>query len=95
MAQFTVRIELHQGQRSDYDSLHSTMASRGFSRLITSDDGRTFQLPWAEYNGSGNLTSAEVRAIARSAANSTGRSNAVLVTEAQTRAWVGLEEVRG
>jgi hypothetical protein len=49
-------------------------------------------MPWAEYNGSGNLASAQVRDIARTAANTTGKGNAVLVTESTTRAWVGLSE---
>jgi hypothetical protein len=61
------------------------MEGRGFSRRIASADGKAYQLPWAEYNGSGNLTSSQVRDIARDAANSTGKSNAVLVTESQSR----------
>jgi hypothetical protein len=31
-----------------------------------------------------------VRDIARNAANTTGKGNAVFVTEATTRAWIGL-----
>lgn len=91
MANFTVRVELHQAQGSDYDALHAAMEHVGFSRLITGDDGQTYHLPWAEYGGSGNLTSVQVRDIARTAANTTGKSNAVFVTEANTRAWVGLQ----
>jgi hypothetical protein len=94
MAQFTIRIELHQAQWSDYEHLHAALEQRGFSRQIISDEGKLYNLPWAEYNGSGNFTSTQIRDIARDAANSTGKSNAVLVSEAPTRAWVGLEEVR-
>jgi hypothetical protein len=90
MAQFTVRIELHEAQWTDYDALHAAMEQKGFSRLITADNGQTYHLPWAEYNGSGNLSSAQVRDIARDAANTTGKNNAVFVTEATTRAWIGL-----
>jgi hypothetical protein len=90
MANFTVRVELHQAVGSDYDVLHAAMEHTGFSRLITSDDGQTYRLPWAEYRGSGNLTSAQVRDIARNTANTTGKSNAVLVTEAASWAWIGL-----
>jgi hypothetical protein len=93
MAQFTVRVELHQAQWDDYEKLHSAMGRQGFSRLIRSDDGKTYQLPWAEYNGSGNLSSSQVRDIARAAADSTGKSNAVLVSESQSRSWIGLEQV--
>ncbi len=90
MANFTVRVELHQAAYADYETLHAAMAQKGFSRQITADNGQTYHMPWAEYNGFGNLTSVQVRDIAREAANSTGKANAVFVTEAQTRAWIGL-----
>lgn len=67
-----------------------TLLLAGFSRFIAADNGQTYHMPWAEYNGSGNLNSGQVRDIARSAANTTGKSNAVFVTEALSRAWVGL-----
>lgn len=90
MAQFTVRVELHQAQWDDYETLHSAMERIGFSRLITADNGSTYQLPLAEYNATANLTSNQVLDIARAAANTTGRQNAVLVTEATRRTWIGL-----
>jgi hypothetical protein len=90
MANFTVRVELHQAVGADYDALHAAMEQKGFSRLIIADNGQTYHMPWAEYNGSGNFTSAQVRDIARDAANTTGKGNAVLVTEALSWAWIGL-----
>lgn len=90
MAQFTVRVELHDARYEDYQALHAAMEQQGFSRLITSDDGATYHLPWAEYQGIGDLTSSRVRDIAKGAADSTGRQNAILVTESNSRAWVGL-----
>jgi hypothetical protein len=93
MANFTVRVELHKAEWADYERLHTAMEGKGFSRQITSDDGRAYHMPWAEYNGSGNLTSAQVRDIARTAADSTGKQNAVFVTEAVSRAWVGLNQL--
>jgi hypothetical protein len=92
MANFTVRVELHQATLADYETLHAAMEQQGFSRFITADNGQTYHMPWAEYNGSGNLSSAQVRDIARTAANNTGKANAVLVSEAQTRAWIGLQQ---
>jgi hypothetical protein len=94
MAQFTVRIELHDAQWADYETLHAAMGRQGFSRLITADDGRTYQLPWAEYDRTANLTSMQLLGEAQSAANSTGKKNAVLVTESKSRAWSGLATVR-
>jgi hypothetical protein len=91
MANFTVRVELHHAEWADYENLHAAMEQRGFSRRITSDSGTTYQMPWAEYNGSGVLTCAQVRDIAKAAADTTGKQSAVLVTEAASRAWVGLD----
>ena len=91
MANFTVRVELHSAEWKDYEQLHNAMEQKGFSRRITSDDGKTYQMPWAEYNGTGNLTCAQVRDIAKGAADSTGKRSAVLATEAASRAWVGLD----
>jgi hypothetical protein len=90
MANFTVRVELHQAAGADYDVLHAAMEQNGFSRFITGDNGQTYHMPWAEYTGSGSLTSAQVRDIARDAANTTKKGNAILVTESTSRAWIGL-----
>lgn len=90
MAKFTVRVELHDAQWSDYDQLHAAMELKGFSRQITADDGKTYQMPWAEYTGSAQLSSPQVRDIAKAAADTTGKKSAVFVTEAVTRAWIGL-----
>jgi hypothetical protein len=87
---FTVRVELHDAQWTDYNTLHSAMAQQGFSRVITADDGRVYQLPWAEYDGGGNLTSMQVLGVAQTAVAATGKKNSILVTEAKSRAWSGL-----
>ena|SRR5579863_664127 len=94
MAQFTIRIELHEAQWADYDTLHAAMEPQDFSHLITGDDGRTYQLPWAEYDGTVTLTNMQVLGLAQTAANSTGKKYSVLVTEAKSRAWSGLPIVR-
>jgi hypothetical protein len=90
MASFTVRVELHQASYQDYENLHAAMARAGFSRFITSDDQKVYQLPTAEYDRECNVTIAQVLEQARAAANSTGKTNAVLVTEAGRRMWNGL-----
>lgn len=88
MARFTTRVELRDATWSDYELLHRVMAQAGFVRTITSDSGVTFDLPDAEYNFEGAATIDQVLQAARSAANSTGRQNGVLVTEAVQRKWV-------
>ena len=55
MSQFTVRVELHGAQWVDYETLHAAMERQGFSRVIKGPDGRTYQLPSAEYDGTGYL----------------------------------------
>lgn len=94
MAQFSIRVELHEAQWADYDTLHAAMEWQGFSRIITADDGRAYQLPWAEYNGTASLTTVPVLGVAQTAANSTGKNNSVLVTETKSRAWSGLPVAR-
>ena len=49
MTQFTVRVELHEADWDDYDVLHAEMRKEGFSTTITGSDGKTFELPTAEY----------------------------------------------
>jgi hypothetical protein len=93
MAKFTTRVELHSATYSDYETLHAAMERRGFSRQIAADDGKTYNLPTAEYNRDGNLTREQVLDSAKDAAAETGKSFAVLVTESKARTWVGLEQV--
>lgn len=93
MALFTTRVELHNASYSDYETLHAAMERRGFSRQITSDSGKTYHLPTAEYNRDGALTRQQVLDSAKAAATETGKKFAVLVSEADGRTWVGLQEV--
>jgi hypothetical protein len=94
MNSYTVRIELHDAQFSHYETLHAEMAKRGFSRTITSDDGTTYHLPWAEYNYFGSEDRQGVLHLAKAAARTTGKSSAVLVTQSAGRSWDGLTQVR-
>lgn len=89
MAQFTVRVELHQATRDDYTTLHRAMEQRGFSRKIRSDDGRIWHLPWAEYDATATRGQT-VLAAATAAAATTGKSSSILVTESAGRTWNGL-----
>jgi len=95
MANFTTRVELHQATYQDYENLHAAMGMAGFSRYITSDDGTVYHLPTAEYDRSANLQRSEILDQAKAAANSTGKANAVIVTEANGRTWQGLVKVEG
>lgn len=94
MAKFTTRVELHDAVYADYEQLHSAMTAEKFTRIITSSDGKSYHLPTAEYNKEGAYTRDEVYESAKRAAAKTGKSYAVLVTEATGRRWVGLKEVK-
>jgi len=90
MAKYLVRVELHNATWNDYERLHSEMSHRGFSREVAGDDGRTYQLPTAEYVIHISTGLEEVRALAGGAAKTTGRNFGVLVAEYSRSAWVGL-----
>jgi hypothetical protein len=87
MAKFTTRVELHGAGDDDYETLHTAMESRGFSRTIASADGTVYKLPTAEYSYNGESTVAEVREMAKAAAQTTGKRFAILVSESIVRSW--------
>jgi len=86
MADFTVRIEMHNAGLHEYNLLHAAMDRQGFRRFIISGDGAKFELPTAEYNLTNSALTADLAlSIARSV-----RSNPdpwVLVSQSTTRAW--------
>jgi hypothetical protein len=90
MAKFLVRVELHGAVYDDYETLHAEMACRGFSREVVGDDGRTYQLPTAEYVIHSNSGLEGVRILAAAAAQATRRKYGVIVAEYFRSAWVGL-----
>lgn len=94
MTSFTTRVELHGGTAEDYTKLHKAMAAQGFRQTITGGDGKVYHLPTAEYDISGSYTGEQVRTKAATAATTTGRSHAVLVSEAPNRWWVGLAQAK-
>ena len=90
MAKFLVRVELHGATWDDYETLHAEMAARGFSRRVTGEDGRTYQLPTAEYIIRTDLGLESVRTLASEGAQMTGRKSGVIAAEYSRSAWVGL-----
>ncbi|WP_444633199.1 hypothetical protein [Cupriavidus oxalaticus] len=84
MPNYTVRVVLHnvKDDSEKYTELHGQMSNQGFSRRI-SIDGKSWQLPPAEYSKVSDDASAVVLAAAKKAALAVmGRENAfsVLVT---------------
>lgn len=92
MPSFTTRVVLHDADWDDYtDVLHPAMAKQGFKRTITNSDGKTYDLPDAEYNLIGELTRQQVLDRAKAAAAMTKKKYSVLVTESNGRTWYNLD----
>ncbi|WP_434033704.1 hypothetical protein [Cupriavidus sp. a3] len=92
MAMFIVRLVLQDADWDDYtDVLHPAMEKQGFSKTITSDGGKTYKLPDAEYYINVDLTRQQVRERAVAAAGVTKVKFRVLVTEAAGISWHNLE----
>ena len=93
MDRYTIRVELHDADEEDYEILHGAMEEGGFTHTIEAKDGTTYKLPSAEYNFEGEIEIGEVREKAKSAAATTKRKYAILVSQVTSRLWFGLEEV--
>ncbi|PVZ42559.1 hypothetical protein [Pseudomonas sp. CC120222-01a] len=90
MANFTVRVELHDAREHHYETLHSEMEKRGFEKTIEGNDA-IFELPPGEYNIIRTATRTEILDLADAAIKVTGRKSAVLVTEG-SRTWRRLDK---
>ena len=93
MDRYTIRVELHDADEEDYEKLHGAMEEGRFTHTIVAKDGTTYKLPSAEYNYEGEIEIGEVREKAKSAAATTNRKYAILISQITSRLWFGLEEV--
>lgn len=87
MAEFTVRVELHLADSSDYDKLHESMEANGYSRIILDAYGTRYYLPTAEYTTVKSMTCPAVREQVSRIAGSIKVNPRVLVTEVANRPW--------
>ena len=94
MAWFMTRVELHDASYQDYVSLHGYMTAEGYTTTIRGGDGKTYQLPPAEYNLDGSYTRDQALEKAQRAAQKTKKKFAVVVAEYTGASWVGLEIVQ-
>jgi hypothetical protein len=93
MERFITRVELHDADHDDYETLHSAMDAERFERTITSDDDVPYRLPTAEYHRETAVTRREVLAAAKRAAAKTERKFAIVVTQANGITWSGLKKI--
>ena len=81
MIDYMTRVELHDAVSADYTKLHEAMARQGFERTVCSDDGKTYQLPTAEYAYSGSASLSDVYAKASAAAATVKPGSWILVSK--------------
>jgi hypothetical protein len=91
MARYMVRVELHYASEADYVKLHGYMATHGLMRYIVAQDGSKCWLPPAEYTIVTGATANDVKAMAKISAAALGLKFAVVVTEANSVIWEGLQ----
>ncbi len=94
MTMFTIRVELHDATWDDYTRLHAQLAARGITDVVVSDQGVKYKMSPAEYNYVGVRTIDDVQQQAEAAARAVGKRHAVFTSEAVTRRWSGLQQVR-
>ncbi|MES2409537.1 MAG: type V toxin-antitoxin system endoribonuclease antitoxin GhoS [Patescibacteria group bacterium] len=79
MNSYFTRIELHNAiYATDYNTLHTAMKNCGFIRTIIGNNGRSYNLPTAEYMTTA-MSKDDVYNAAKSAANTTGKTSSILV----------------
>jgi hypothetical protein len=94
VAWFIARVELHDAGYQDYVNLHAHMSGEGYATTIRGSDGRTYQLPPAEYHLDGAYTRDQALEKAKRAAQRTLKSFAVIVSETAGSTWFGLPVVQ-
>jgi hypothetical protein len=91
MANYIARVELHAATYNDYETLHSQMQQRSYARTILGSDGVTYQLPTGTYvmrDTNSSLQNALNKAD--EAANQTGKTSSIIVTDWTGAMWRGL-----
>jgi hypothetical protein len=93
MASFTVRVELHDADASDYAKLDETMKEEGFERWMVGTDGAKHRLPTGEYHIDSTLQLETIMDHAGEAADSVKPDPppAIVITEAVRRGCSGLK----
>lgn len=89
MAKILARVELHGASDASYNELHSLMSNIGFSKTITTDDGRRWELPSGTYVTQSNMPLIDIRENVSLIANSLSTSVAsVWVCNYDDSAWI-------
>lgn len=63
MANFIVRVELHDASGDDYDTLHDRMLKAGYYRAFIHSDGSKWAMPTAMYDHSDHSSGASAHTV--------------------------------
>ena len=93
MANFYVRIELHQKAKDElipagtYDKLHEAMKAAKFFLSVRGSDDSIWKLPTATYHRRDDSTVEDVRALVKTTVRPIWNRASILVIQAETSAW--------
>ena len=93
LANYSIRVELHQGTDEEYASLDAAMIEEGFVRWIVGGGGKKERLPTGEYNLiDSDLHQAMILGRVEEAAYAVKPTPkpSIVVTESAGRTWSGL-----
>lgn len=93
MAQFFIRVVLHNATAQDYVRVQSALASKGIVDRIVGSDGRLWRLPPGEYRCDYDATASDIRSLVRGLLTPVFSNNAVIVVKYTESAWIELEQI--
>jgi hypothetical protein len=84
MARYFARVELHNGDSDDYETLRTKLKVKGFSNCIAIKSGGSKKLPTGFYVATlGEFVVSKVAKTVKDAADSTGLGNEVVVVKSE------------
>lgn len=92
---YLIRVVLHGAtEPDDYERLHDAMRDAQYYRVIRSDNGEWYELPPAMYCAlNSDLSGHDLRIKVDSIAGTIRPSCSILVIEAKSAYWNGLNEI--
>lgn len=94
MAQFFIRVVLHDATAQDYVRVQTALAAKGIYDTIEGSNGRIYRLPPGEYRCDFISEANDVRDLVRGVLALVYDRNAVFVAKYTEAAWFGLDQVK-
>lgn len=90
MTWYAIRIELHNANAEDYQTLHDILDVVEIVRTITSDQGTEYQLPTGMYFTESDRNIDEILSLVKNLAAVARPNPEVFVVETSSMKWTGL-----